>query len=295
MTGRTVLVTDIAWPDLAVERELLEPLGYEVVLAPDGREETLVAAATEASAILTCFAKVTAAVIDAAPGLEIVARTGVGLDNIDVEACDRRGIPVTRVPDYCVDEVATHAVAMALSLWRELPRYDAALRAGRWGTDPQRLPLRRLAGARAAILGMGRIGSAVAARLRALGMEVGTEPDGADLVSVHLPLTGRTAGLVDSAFLGRLRPGAVLVNTGRGGVVDLDAVAAALDEGRLRAAGLDVFDPEPLPPDHHLRERDDVLLTPHVAFYSEQALAELRSRAARSVLDRLAKNGSPDA
>lgn len=288
---RKVLVTDVAWPDVAVERSVLEPIGCEVVLAPDGDEATLVREAADAVAILTCFAKVTAAVIDAAAGLEIVARTGVGLDNIDVAACERRGIPVTRVPDYCVDEVATHAVALALSLWRKLPRYDAAMRAGRWGTDPAELPVRRLAGAKAAVLGMGRIGTAVADRLRAFGMEVGTDPEAADLVTVHLPLTEATRRYVDDELLATVRPGALLVNTGRGGVVDLDAVLAALDSGRLAGAGLDVFDQEPLPLDHPLRTRDDVVLTPHVAFYSEEALAELRERAARSVAEHLT-NGS---
>jgi D-3-phosphoglycerate dehydrogenase len=184
-----------------------------------------------------------------------------------------------------VDEVATHTLALVLALWRRLPQYDAQLRAGRWGTDPETLPMRRLAGARACVLGMGRIGSEVAARLRAFGVEVGTEVDGADILSLHVPLTPQTRHLVDAALLDRLAPGAIVVNTGRGGLVDHDALVAALGSGQLAGAGLDVFEPEPLPADHPLRSRTDVLLTPHVAFYSEQALVELRRRAAQSVVD----------
>ncbi|MBN9619983.1 MAG: C-terminal binding protein, partial [Actinobacteria bacterium] len=236
-------------------------------------------------AILTCFAQVTAAVIGASEQLGVVARTGVGLDNIDVAECERRGIAVTRVPDYCVDEVATHTLALVLSLWRRLPQYDAALRAGAWGTDPTGLPVRRLAGARACVLGMGRIGGEVASRLRACGVSIGSEVDGADILTLHVPLNPQTRHLVDAELLARLAPGAIVVNTGRGGLVDHDALLAALESRRLAGAGLDVFDPEPLPSDHPLRRRTDVVLTPHVAFYSEEALVELRRRAAQSVVD----------
>ncbi|MBO4208529.1 C-terminal binding protein [Micromonospora echinofusca] len=263
---------------------MLEPAGFEVRLATAGDEATLVAAAAEARAILTCFAPVTEPVIAAAPDLAVIARLGAGIDNIDVEAARRRGIAVTRVPDYCVDEVATHTVALALALWRRLPQYDAATRAGRWGVASD-LPMRRLAGARAMVLGRGRIGSAVADRLGALGFEIANEPDGCHLLTVHVPLTDRTRNLVDGPLLHRLAPGAVLVNTSRGAVVDLPAAVRALDEGQLTGLGLDVFPREPLSLGDPLLARPDVLLTPHVAFYTEQSLAELRRRAATSVLD----------
>ncbi|MCW3817946.1 C-terminal binding protein [Micromonospora sp. DR5-3] len=285
MSDRRVLITDIAWPDISIEAAVLGPAGFAVSLAPAGDEETLVREAAGADAILTCFAQVTSRVIAASDRLSVVARTGVGLDNIDVVECERRGVAVTRVPDYCVDEVATHTVALALALWRRLPQYDRALRAGEWGTRPATLPLRRLTGTTVAILGMGRIGSAVADRLRGFGLRVGEDVTDADIVCVHLPLKPDTERFVDADLLAKVRPGAVLVNTGRGAVVDVEAVIDALDSGQLSGAGLDVFPTEPLEGDHPLRERDDVILTPHVAFYSEEALVELRQRAAQSVVD----------
>lgn len=284
-TRGRVLITDIAWPDASVESAVLEAAGFSVEPAPAGDERTLVAAARDADAILTCFAPVTERVIRAAPRLRVVARMGAGLDNIDTAVCAELGIEVTRVPDYCVDEVATHSLAMAFALWRRLPQYDAVLRAGGWGTDPLTLPVRRMAGARVAVLGRGRIGREVGRRWAALGHEVTDTTEGADIVSVHLPLTDRTRGCVDAGALAATSPGAVLVNTGRGPVVDTGAVVTALESGRLSGAAMDVFETEPLPADSPLRGRNDVILTPHMAFYSEEALTELRSRAAQSVVD----------
>ncbi|WP_162824409.1 C-terminal binding protein [Peterkaempfera bronchialis] len=290
---RRVLVTDVVWPDLSVERSVLEPAGFDVALAPAADEQTLVAGAADADAILVCFAAVTEQVIRTSPRLRVVARLGTGLDNIDTAVCADLGIAVTRVPDYCVDEVATHSLALALALWRRLPQYDAQLRAGEWGTRPRTLPLRRLAGARVAVLGRGRIGREVGRRWVALGLDVTDDVRNADIVSLHLPLTEQTRGSIDAATLATLRPGAVLVNTGRGPVLDLDAVLAALDSGQLSGAAMDVFDAEPLAADSVLRGRDDVILTPHIAFYSEEALVELRRRAAQSVVDHFAAAGRP--
>ncbi|MFE4423996.1 C-terminal binding protein [Streptomyces sp. NPDC056817] len=282
--SRRALITDIAWPDDSVERGVLEAAGFEVALAPSSDEDILAAAAEGVDAILTCFATVSERVIRSSPTLRVVARLGAGLDNIDTAVCADLGIQVTRVPDYCVDEVATHSLAMALALWRRLPQYDAALRSGAWGTDPRTLPVRRLSSARVAVLGRGRIGREVGRRWAALGVEVTDTPVDADIVSVHLPLTDDTRRSIDEKALSSMRPGGVLVNTGRGPVVDTDAVVAALDSGQLAGAALDVFDAEPLAADSPLRSRDDVVLTPHVAFYSQEALVELRRRAAESVV-----------
>ncbi|MGW4203478.1 C-terminal binding protein [Streptomyces sp. NPDC004726] len=292
---RRVLITDIAWPDDSVERAVLEAAGCTVELAPASDEETLTAAARGADAILTCFASVTERVIRSSQELRIVARLGAGLDNIDTAVCAGLGVEVTRVPDYCVDEVATHSLAMALALWRRLPQYDALLRSGSWGTRPATLPVRRLAGSRVAVLGRGRIGREVGRRWAALGLEVTDSVSGADIVSVHLPLTDETRRCVDAEALASLRPGAILVNTGRGQVIDPDAVIAALDSGQLAGAAMDVFDAEPLAADSALRGRDDVILTPHVAFYSEEALTELRRRAAESVVAHFARDASAEA
>jgi D-3-phosphoglycerate dehydrogenase len=281
---RRALITDVVWPSIDVEAEVLAAAGIEAVLAPAGDEATLVAAAAAGcAAILTCFARVTGPVIAAASGLRVVARYGVGLDNIDVAAAERQGAVVVNVPDYCVDEVATHAVAMALSLWRRLPSYDRATRAGRWGVQPD-LPLRRLAGRRFGVVGRGRIGAAVAARAAAFGLEVVDGWRGCDLVSLHVPLTAATRHLIGTQQIAEMASGAVLVNTARGGVLDLDAAVAALDQGHISGLGLDVYPDEPLPLDSPLLDRPDTILTPHVAFYSEEALVELRRRTAENVV-----------
>lgn len=286
--SRLVVITDVVWPDVRIETELCAAAGLTAVLAPGPDEGALAAAVADAEGILTCFRPVTRRVIEAAPRLRVIARTGVGLDNIDVAAAAERGIALTRVPDYCVDEVATHALAVGLALWRRLPAYDRVTRAGGWGIRPE-LPVPRLAGARVAVLGRGPIGREVGRRWAALGTEVVADPAGADLVSVHLPLTEATRGTIDDRVLDALRPAAVLVNAGRGGLLDLAAALRALDDGRLRGLGLDVYPVEPLPAGDPLLAREDVLLTPHVAFYSEGSLRELRERATGSVVAELTR------
>lgn len=278
------LITDIAWPDIDVEDAILRAAGIEAVLSPSGDEETLSRLAEDADAILTCFAQVTRRVIDAGSRLRVIARTGVGLDNIDVDTAHARGITVTRVPDYCVDEVSEHAVALALSLLRRVPQYAAIARSGRWGTDAA-TPIHRIRGSRAFVLGRGQMGTATAEKLSALGMELQDEPDGAGLLSIHVPLTEATRNMVDAAYLARLAPGAVVVNTSRGGVLDRDALLGALDSGQVSGAGLDVLPHEPAAADDPLMHRPDVIVTGHVAFYSEESLVELRERAAQSVVD----------
>lgn len=282
--SRRVLVTDIAWPDTSVEESVLAPAGIECTLAPDGDETTLVDLAGDVDGILTCFASVTRPVIAASPKLAVIARTGVGLDNIDVGAATERGITVTRVPDYCVDEVSEHTVALALMLLRRIPVYADSARGGVWGVQPD-VPIHRISGRRAMVLGRGRIGTAVAEKLRGLGVSVVDSPDGADLLSVHVPLTEATRNLIDADYLGRLAPGAVLVNTSRGSVVDSAAVLAAVESGHLAGVGLDVLPVEPAAVDDPLVRHPNVVITPHVAFYSQESLRDLRTRAARSVVE----------
>lgn len=286
LTGATAVITDIVWGDIDVERSVFAEAGLTVTLAGSHDEHILAAAVAEASAILTCFAPVTRRVIEAAPRLQVISRLGVGLDNIDVVTAAERGIAVVRVTDYCVDEVATHAVALGLAAWRRIPAYDAVTRAGGWGIRPE-LPLRRLAGSRVAVLGRGPIGREVGRRWAAMGAEVVDDPAGAHLVSVHLPLNDLTRGTVGDQVFDATARGATVVNCGRGPLLDLDAALRALDDGRLGTLALDVYPTEPLPPGDRLLHRRDVILTPHIAFYSEGSLVELRERAARNAVDAL--------
>jgi D-3-phosphoglycerate dehydrogenase len=294
-----VLVTDHTWPSVEPEAEVLARVGARIVEAQSGEEDELVELVRDADAILTCFAKVTASVIRAGERLQVVGRYGIGVDNIAVEEATRLGIPVTNVPAYCLDEVAEHALALVFALARKICAYDAAVRRGDWslGTGA---PIFRIAGRTLGIVGFGKIGRTLAAKARGLGLEViAFDPHTAaadvelvsleelaersDFVSVHTPLTPETQGLIGEPILRRMKPTAFVINTARGGIVDQEAVLRALDEGRIAGAGIDVFVPERLPPDHPLLVRRNLIATPHVAFYSEESVVELETLAAENV------------
>lgn len=301
-----VLLTDYAWPDLNLERSLLAEAGIELVVAERSDPATLAAAARDVDAIMTTWARVTAEVIAASPRCRIVARLGIGLDNIDVAYCTAHGIPVTNVPDYCTHEVAEHALALLFALARNVGHFHAESRQGRY--DLRSAPrMRRIAGRTLGIVGLGRIGSALAERALGVGLQViattrsgcvgmagvgrRTLPDllaESDFVSLHVPLTPDTRRLVGAEQLAWMKPTAFLINTSRGGLVDHAALAEALQAGRLAGAALDVQDPEP--PDLALPPYSDprVIVTPHAGFLSEESLVDLRTRATRQVLARLA-------
>jgi D-3-phosphoglycerate dehydrogenase len=243
-----------------------------------------------------CFAQVDASVIEAADECRIIARYGIGVDNVDVEAATRKGIQVTNVPDYCLDEVADHAMALLLAAARGVVDAAIGVRSGDW-TVPQE-NIHRIAGRRLALIGAGRIGRKVADRARAFGYEVvvydpyaddsvasvGEAVSGADAVSIHAPLTDETRHIIGPESLAAMERRPIIVNTSRGGLVDLEAVTRALDEDRLSAVALDVTEPEPLPADHPLRTHPRAIVTPHMSFYSEEAQAELQRRAVEEVV-----------
>lgn len=298
-----VLLTDKAWPDTAIEEQILAAAGHGLVEAPPGSDEITLAdlvAEIDPVGLLFCWAPVTARVLRAAPSLRAATRLGVGLDNIDLHEAERLGLTVTRVPDYCFEEVSDHALAMALAWARGLFPYDADVRAGRWNERGH--PLHRVRDLTVGIWGCGMIGRRAAEKFAALGCTVLVDdrhPDSAprgtaavpisellersDVVSLHLPASPSTAGIVDAASLAAMKPGALLVNTSRGALVDLDALVAALATGRPGAAALDVLAGEPAVP-AALAAREDVILTPHVAFNSPAAVAELRTRAAQDLV-----------
>jgi D-3-phosphoglycerate dehydrogenase len=299
---KKVLITDITWSDTDIESSVLERAGAEAVLAPEPTEERLAELAQDADAILTCFARVPEAVIAAAPRLQVIGRYGVGTDNIAVDAASRREVIVSNVPEYCTDEVSEHVLAFLLSLARGIHLYDRAVRNGDWRLETG-LPVRRVAGQTLGVIGFGAIGRALSARASTLGLRVlvfdahpdraraaGFEPvgldelaDRADFVSLHVPLTESTRKLVNDAFLDRMKPTAYLINCARGGVVDTDALARALDGGLIAGAALDVFDPEPLPGGHRLLASPRLLATPHTAFHSAESIATLARLAAENV------------
>jgi D-3-phosphoglycerate dehydrogenase len=308
-TGK-VLITDHTWPDVELERAILEQASLEVTDAPRSDEATLSALASDSDAIMTCFAQVTPAIIASAPGLKVIARYGVGVDNIAVDTATARGIPVTYVPDYCVAEVAEHALGLLMALARGVVRYDRSVRQRAWDLGVA-APLRRIEGQTLGLIGCGRIGRRLADKALGLGMRVlvydanpavveaavaggliGAELHEVvaevDFLSLHLPLTAATRGFIGESVLRQMKPTAFLINTARGGLVDTDALARALREGWIAGAALDVLPHEPPPADNPLLDLDNIVLTPHVAFYSEESLQALRQRTARAVVDALA-------
>ena len=307
-----ILITDYDFPDLELERGIFAAANIEVATAQCRSEEAVIEAARGCSALLVQYAPVTERVLAALPQIGLVSRFGAGYDTVDPAACARHGVWLSNSPDYGVGEVATHALAMALALMRHLPFYDRDVKSGNWHyLSPGRI--RRASGLTVGIVGLGRIGKRFAHLARnSFGRVIACDPyiiDGdfpayvervtlpqlfetADVISLHVPLTAETRGMVGGALLDRLRPGAILVNTARGAVVDIDALLTALDSGRVSAAGLDVLPSEPLATDHPLARHPRVLLTPHAAFYSIEAEVELRRKAALNIVQ-WAKDGRP--
>lgn len=300
MARYKVVVTDQVFPDVDTERELLATIDADLSIA-DGTVEGVAREAADADALLNTYLPVDAALLGQLPNVRAIARYGIGVDNIDIAAANAANVVVTNVPDYCVEEVAAHTVAMMLSLLRKLPTADRSLRDGTWGIADVR-PLRRLSELTVGLVGYGRISRRVADALRPFGFRIvtadpyvtstddGTEIvelaelfEQADAVSLHAPLTPETRGMVNADVLGRMRPTAVLVNTSRGPLVELDAVAVALRERALAGAALDVFETEPIDPDR-VRDIPNLLVSPHMAYYSEEALKESQRKATTQIM-----------
>jgi D-3-phosphoglycerate dehydrogenase len=292
------LYTDYPWADIKLEQSILAEVDCEIITSPDNKEATLARLAPGMDAILTCWAPVTARVIDAADRCRHIARTGIGLDNIDVARATELGIVVTNVPDYCVNEVAEHTLALVFALGRNIAGYHLATKNGKYDLVAG-LPVERISGKTLGVIGVGQIGRILASRAAGVGMRVvGTNrsrnvPAGvewlplaellaaSDYVSVQAPLTPETRHMINRDALRRMKPTAFLINTSRGGLVDHAALAEALAENRVAGAALDVQDREP--PDLSTPPYNDprVIVTPHAAFYSSQATDELRTRVGR--------------
>ncbi len=300
----TVLITDNDLGDSELERVLLtEALGADVVVRQCRDEDEVLTSVRQVNpdAILVQWAPITSAVLEAAPRLQLISRFGIGVDMIDSDAAAARGVAVANVPHYCVEEVATHAVALGLSLWRRLPQLDSDLRQGRWNAASAAPAIRRLSSSTVGLVGLGRIGNLVANSFASWGARVivadpiagddGYErvsldriADEADLISLHAPLLPGTSHLVGDAFLSRCRRRPIIVNTSRGGLIESASLARALHDGVVAAAGLDVFEGEPLAADDPLRAAPNTLLTPHAAWASEAALPDLRRATAENVV-----------
>jgi D-3-phosphoglycerate dehydrogenase len=298
-----VVLTDYVWDQLAVEHRTLDDIA-DLVALKTTRPDEFLGQAADCDALLNTYAgPITAEAMAKMPRCKIIARYGIGVDTIDLAAATEAGIIVTNNPTYCIEEVAEHAMAMLLCCARRIAFYDRRVRAGEWSVPPGK-PLFRLAGRTLGLIGFGNIARQVAVRAAAFGMRIlysdpfvaqgqhaapGEKCDldallrEADFVSVHPPLTAETRGLIGDRALGLMKPGAVLINAARGPIVDTAALVRALDAGRIAGCALDTTDPEPLPDPHPLRGRDNVIITPHAAWYSEEAMVGLQAGAPAEV------------
>ncbi|MCY3709564.1 MAG: C-terminal binding protein [Caldilineaceae bacterium] len=304
MTSR-ILITDIAWPDFEIEKEVLSAVEGEIMLAGGGTPAEIIALAPQADAILTCWKDVPAEALDIAPNCKVVSRYGIGLDNIPIGRATELGMLVTNVPDFCLEEVSDHVMALLLATARQLlPLARNPDRSG-WTRETPR-PIPRVRGQTLGLIGFGNIARALVPKALGFGLRViaytprlrqSDAPAGvevtndlaallsaSDYVSIHCPLTEETAHIIDEAALAQMKSSALLINTSRGGVIDEEALIRALQGGRIGGAALDVTDPEPPSADNPLLALENVIVTPHAAFYSVAATAELARKAAANVV-----------
>jgi D-3-phosphoglycerate dehydrogenase / 2-oxoglutarate reductase len=304
MAQTVIAITDSPFPSLDPAKKALARLSPEYRMAKSPAADDILAVARDADAILVTYAKLPGDLLRQLTRCKAIGRFGLGVDNIDLPAAKELGIAVNYVPDYCLREVSDHAMALLLALARKVPLSNKLVQSGRWEVPPI-VPLRRLEGQVLGLVGFGNIPRALAPKAQAFGLKVLThdpyvKPDvlaaagvegvsfddllaGSDFISVHAPLMPQTRGLMNAAAFAKMKKGALLINTARGPLVDEAALVAALDSGQLGGAGLDVVTTEPLPKDSALLGRDNVILTPHTAFYSVEALEELQTKCASDV------------
>ncbi|WP_274364991.1 C-terminal binding protein [Paenibacillus thermotolerans] len=303
-----IVVTDYEYPDLSYEEAVFADLGegaFEFVKVQCRTEEEVIAAAANADALMSQYAPIGSRVIKRLERCKVISRYGVGYDVVDVESATAKGICVANVPDYCMDEVSDHTLALLLAWNRKIPQYNRHIRDGHWNYKAE-TPITRIRGQKLGLIGFGRIPRAVASKARAFGFEVlvydpfvssdivrqsGCEMAEleqlmreSDFVSVHTPLNNHTRGFMNAGLLRCMKKTAFLINTSRGPIVNEDDLVRALQEGWLAGAALDVIEQEPIRPGHPFLTMDNVILTPHVAWYSEQSQAELRTKCATNVL-----------
>jgi len=304
MSQLIVAVADSVFPNLDPAGEVLSKIGAELRLAEKPTPEDILQVARGADALLVTYAKISADMIRQMARCRIIARFGIGVDNVDIAAATDAGIVVTRVPDYCIDEVSDHTLALLLALVRKIPFANSHAHAGRWEMSAV-VPIHRLRGRVLGLVGFGRIPQLVAPKAKAFGLKVVTHDpyvsqeittaagvetvdfaellNVSDYVSIHTPLVPETAGLFSAEAFRQMKPTAYLINTARGPIVDEVALAQALEAGQLAGAALDVLSQEP-PTASPLLGRSNVILTPHMSFYSVESLVELQNKAAEEVV-----------
>jgi D-3-phosphoglycerate dehydrogenase len=301
----TVAVADSVFPNLDPAREVLSRVGAQLQLAPASTPEAIMPIAKDADAILVTYAKITGDMIRQLTRCRIISRFGIGVDNVDIAEATKAGIVVTKVPDYCIDEVSDHTMALLLAVVRKIPFINAQVHGGTWKM-PAVVPIHRLRGSVLGLVGFGRIPQLVVPKAKAFGIKViaydpyvpkevflaagvdavdfPTLLKTSDYVSIHSPLVPETKNLFNADAFKQMKKHAYVVNTARGPIIDEAALAAALDAGQIAGAALDVMVQEPPAAGHPLFGRENVIITPHTSFYSEESLVELQTKAAQEVV-----------
>jgi len=304
MAGPVIAVTDSVFPTLDPAKAALARLNPTYRMSKSVNADDIVAVAKDADAVLVTYAKLTRDVLSQFTRCKAIGRFGLGVDNIDLPTAKEKGIAVNYVPDYCIREVSDHAMALLLSLIRKVPLSNKLVQSGRWEM-PAVVPIRRIEGTVLGLIGFGHIPRLVAPKAQAFGIKVIAHDPFAkadvfkaanvesvdldtlfktsDYVSVHAPLLPATRGMMNAAAFAKMKKGAYIVNTARGPLIDEPALIAALDSGQIGGAGLDVVATEPLTKDSPLLGRDNVIISPHTAFYSIEALNELQTKCATDV------------
>ncbi len=300
-----VAVTDFGGGEVSIESQILEPLGCTVVLKQCKTTEELIELTSDADYVITQFAKVNAEVINAMKKNKIIVRYGIGVDNVDLEAAAKKGIPVCNVPDYCIDEVADHALAMAMSLTRRITQNSNCVKSDSWKLAVSLSDMKTLKDMTVGVVAFGRIGREVAARLKAFKAKVmvfdpvidaatiksaGCVPAtldeiyaNCDLITLHCPSNAHTRLMINADSIQKMKKGVLIVNTSRGDLVKTEDLIAGLQSGQVGAVALDVTNPEPIPTDSPLLKMDNVIINSHIASCSAAAVLKLRTSVANLV------------
>ena len=300
-----VVVTDYVFPDLETEKRELKKINAELVESKGSDEESIIEAAKDADAILNCYAELTPKVIESLEKCQIIARYGIGVNNVSMPTVTKKGIIVTNVPDYCIEEVSDHALALILASCRKLCQLNKTVKSGKWDFKDYR-PIYRLQGQTLGIISFGRIPRRLVEKVKAYNFNLlAYDPyidkniaakynvklvtfdellKESDIISIHAPLTKETKGMFGSEQFKMMKNSAYLINTARGGLIKDNELAQALKEGEIAGAGLDVLEDENVNSHHPLVNLENVIITPHSAFYSEQAVKDLQYKAVQEVI-----------
>lgn len=302
-----VVMTDDRHKTYEEEKQILSSIDAEVIISNCSTVEEVINACRDADGIMVNLAPITAEVVDKLEKCKVIARYGVGYDNVDVSACTAKGIYVTNVTDYCAEEVSDHALALLMACVRKVARRDAQVRAGKWNIGSAD-PIYRMAGKTFTFLGYGMIARTLHRKIKGFNfsrilvydpyvdaevikaasaekVDWETAIKEADYISIHMPLNDKTRGIINSETFAMMKPTAIIVNTSRGAVIEEQALINALVSGQINSAGLDVHNKEPLDADNPLMKLENCVLTDHVGWYSEDSMSELKRKVAENVRD----------